>query len=106
MVFGFHAERRLVWIDSASPDQASRTRSGALCKEHADRLTAPVGWHLDDRRQPVPQLFRTPSDDPAAGTLERKPRRQKAAAPAPAPASDQTLQLFNLDETGTEPPSQ
>ncbi|CAB4707520.1 unannotated protein [freshwater metagenome] len=104
MVFGFRAEQRLVWIDSASPDQASRTRSGALCKEHADRLTAPMGWHLDDRRQAVPQLFRTPSDDDATGALERKARRPKV--PAPAPASDQTLQLFNVDDTGTEPPSQ
>lgn len=104
MVFGFHAEQRLVWIDAASPDQASRTRSGALCKEHADRLTAPVGWHLDDRRQPAPQLFRTPSDDPDAGTLERKARRPKVSTPAPA--SDQTLQLFTLADTGSESPSQ
>ncbi|MFM8528096.1 MAG: DUF3499 family protein, partial [Ilumatobacteraceae bacterium] len=81
VMFGFHAERLLVWIDTATPDQVSRARSGALCKEHADRLTAPRGWHLDDRRQPVPQLFRTPpaSGNDATGSM----RRQRPAASTP-----------------------
>lgn len=116
MVFGFHAERRLVWIDAATPDQVARTRSGALCKEHADRMTAPVGWHLDDRRQPVPQLFRTSSpNEDATGALERKARRRKVppaalstpAAPATPAApvesvtargADETLSLFSPEE--------
>lgn len=120
MVFGFHAERRLVWIDAATPDQVARTRSGALCKEHADRMTAPVGWHLDDRRQPVPQLFRTATGDDSTGALERKARRRKvppAASSTPAapttPAApvesvaargaDETLSLFSLEELEPTP---
>lgn len=107
MVFGFHAERRLVWIDAATPDQVARTRSGALCKEHADRMTAPVGWHLDDRRQPVPQLFRTATSDDSTGALERKARRRKVPPAAPtAPVTapgDETLSLFSQDELEPTP---
>lgn len=114
MVFGFHAERRLVWIDAATPDQVARTRSGALCKEHADRMTAPVGWHLDDRRQPVPQLFRTATGDDSTGALERKARRRKVPPAAPAapvtpaastgaPAGDETLSLFSQEELEPTP---
>lgn len=107
MVFGFHAERRLVWIDAATPDQVARTRSGALCKEHADRMTAPVGWHLDDRRQPVPQLFRTATSDDSTGALERKARRRKVPPAAPTAAvaapGDETLSLFSLEELEPTP---
>lgn len=128
-MFGFQAERLLVWIDTASPDQVSRARSGALCKEHADRLTAPRGWHLDDRRQPAPQLFRTPpaSVNDATGSMRRQrptvstPKRVDESAPVVAEEasgavrrpgragkpvaepSEPAPSLFDLDPPGNAP---
>jgi hypothetical protein len=47
---------RTVWLD----DLESPVRPGfgyALCEGHAQRMTPPVGWTLEDRRGPEPPLF-------------------------------------------------
>lgn len=51
-----------------------------LCLRHADALTVPRGWTLDDRREEFPRLFRpgTPqSGEAAARPNGRSPRRRR-----------------------------
>lgn len=107
VVYGFDAVRLEVWFESPQADQGSRVRYGVLCKEHADRMTVPLGWHLDDRRQRVQQLFRgIPGgalDDESGERVHRRQRqrtstRSDATAPMVRP-SDETLSLFDLDES-------
>jgi len=40
-----------VWLDDLSPERDPHSYD--LCVQHANRLTAPSGWHLEDRRQRV-----------------------------------------------------
>lgn len=105
VVYGFDAVRLEVWFESPKADQGSRVRYGLLCKEHADRMTVPRGWHLDDRRQRVQQLFRgIPGgalDDESGERVHRRQRqrtstRSDATAPMVRP-SDETLSLFAPD---------
>jgi hypothetical protein len=39
------------------PNVSEWGSSGVLCTRHADRLTIPKGWTLDDRRILAPRLF-------------------------------------------------
>ena len=59
MTYGFDAEHLMVWIDSY--DRVSTDRAGVLCRRHADAMVVPLGWMLDDRRDPVPRLFKAPA---------------------------------------------
>jgi hypothetical protein len=43
--------RSLVWLDNLSPERDPHSYD--LCDQHANRTTAPSGWHLEDRRQRV-----------------------------------------------------
>ncbi len=36
---------------------ADQPGAAILCKEHADRVTVPKGWTLEDRREDAPRLF-------------------------------------------------
>ncbi len=73
----------LVWLEPLD-DGAPQTRAGALCRRHADSLTAPRGWWLDDRREALPRLFASASDAPAGasparpGDARRGLRRRRA----------------------------
>ena len=55
--------------------------AGDLCRRHADRLRAPMGWQLDDERAPsstaAPQEEELPLDGPTA-PVQRLPRVQAA----------------------------
>jgi len=56
IVMAFAYEARLVWLEDL--EGAVVPRAGyAFCSGHADRLTAPVGWTLLDRRGPERRLF-------------------------------------------------
>jgi hypothetical protein len=77
VAYGFEAERFLVWVESVPVDLAAEIRSGVLCRRHADALSPPRGWWLDDRRDPTPQLFR---------------EQQRAAEPTDFGASNDTTQ--------------
>ncbi len=57
MTYGFDAEHLMVWIDTF--DGVVADRSGVLCRRHADAMVVPLGWMLDDRRDPVPRLFKS-----------------------------------------------
>jgi hypothetical protein len=88
VAYGFEAERYLVWVESVPvvATDSDDIRSGLLCRRHADALTPPRGWWLDDRRDPSPQLFREPElpkpvvpvQDPSGAV----PRRRRAGMSA------------------------
>jgi hypothetical protein len=82
MTYGFDAEHLMVWIDTY--DGVANGRDGVLCRRHADAMVVPLGWMLDDRREPAPRLFRAPASTPAVAS---KPRR------GPARHRDDTQQL-------------
>jgi hypothetical protein len=83
VAYGFDADRVLVWLTSFDPD-VDRTRAGVLCKRHADSLVVPLGWTLDDLREPRPQLFKAP---PAP--RKRAPRRDPVTATRRKRAAEQ-----------------
>src|SRR5262245_62643123 len=70
VAYGFDPDRLLVWLATFDPE-GERTRAGVLCKRHADSMVVPIGWTLDDRRDPQPPLFRAPR----AKRRKRQPRR-------------------------------
>ena len=49
VTLSYQYARSLVWLDDLSPERDPHTYD--LCDMHAERLTAPSGWHLEDRRQ-------------------------------------------------------
>lgn len=51
---GYHYASRLVWLDSLDTDQVPGEQD--LCALHADRVTVPIGWALEDRRTPIIRL--------------------------------------------------
>jgi hypothetical protein len=90
--FAFDASARLVWLDPLTgPNQGA----GLLCDRHADRLTAPWGWNLQDRRTPTPRLWAdrpahalVPSPSPVAGVRRaREPRSRPCTATVTATAT-------------------
>ena len=93
VAYGFDAAGRQVWLDRLLDED--RARSGALCLRHAQRLTAPRGWWLDDRRVEVPELFRdgeAPVEPPAAEPAKpRRPRRPRKPKPVVEHTPDPTL---------------
>lgn len=70
MTYGFDAEHLMVWIDAY--DRVATGRDGVLCRRHADAMVVPLGWMLDDRRDPVPRLFKAPA---GPGTTVTRARR-------------------------------
>jgi hypothetical protein len=78
-----------VWIDNRPLPE--RELAGRLCRRHADAISVPRGWSIDDRRQAIPQLFR-PSDIPAAVPVKKE---KKPAKPAKSvEQNDKKLSLF------------
>jgi hypothetical protein len=70
MTYGFDAEHLMVWIDSY--DRVATGMAGVLCRRHAVALVVPLGWMLDDRRDPVPRLFRAPAQPTIAVARHRR----------------------------------
>jgi len=71
-MYGIDAEHLVVWIESL--DGAQSYRAGVLCRRHADAMVVPLGWMLDDRREPVPRLFKTREAAPSAAPRVRRHR--------------------------------
>jgi hypothetical protein len=86
--FSFDATVSLVWLDvMTGPNQGA----GLLCDTHADRMTPPRGWNLQDRRGPTPRLWveRPPTDvTQSAIRRERVARSRPRATTAPLPFDD------------------
>ena len=94
-----NAQALLVTLENYA--QVGNERRNCLCMKHADRLSVPRGWSIDDRRESVPRLFRPPApvkvqrDAAPASGQRRKSRgeavrpklfdREIAQEPAPAP---------------------
>ncbi len=66
-----------MWLDVLAPELALDRRIGVLCRRHADAMVVPLGWMLDDHREPTPRLFKVAETD-ATGEVAR--RRRPAAA--------------------------
>lgn len=75
VVYGMSTDGPTVWLESLG--EGDPARSGVLCRRHADAMVVPRGWTLDDRRESVPRLFRTPEAPTAPPS-------------APSPTSDST----------------
>jgi hypothetical protein len=87
--YGIDNSALLVWIDNRPLPE--RELAGRLCRRHADAISVPRGWSVDDRRQAIPQLFR-PSDLPAAEPVKKE---KKTAKPAKSvEQNDKKLSLF------------
>lgn len=72
-----------LWVDRYVPDgKPIDDARGALCAVHAERLTAPVGWSFEDRRERAPRLFKPAADDRPNLTVvpdrPAKTRRERA----------------------------
>ncbi len=87
VAYGFDAESLVVWLDAYDATQGSR--SGGLCRRHADAMVVPLGWMLDDRREPVPRLFTAARMHDLTDELAR-PRQRRSRADR----SDRTLELL------------
>ena len=70
MTYGFDAEHLMVWIDSY--DRVATGMAGVLCRRHADAMVVPLGWMLDDRRDPIPRLFKAPAQPVATAARHRR----------------------------------
>jgi hypothetical protein len=64
VVFGADPPRMIVVMQLVDPTTLGDLRPGILCAEHADRMTVPIGWTLDDQRESTLRLFRVPSATP------------------------------------------
>jgi len=51
-------------------------RRSAVCARHADLMSVPKGWSIDDRRENPPRLFKTPK--PASSSDQAKPKKATA----------------------------
>lgn len=93
--YGVEHEHLLVWLDI--PERVGEDRGGVLCRRHADSMVVPVGWTLDDRREPAPRLFRAP-ERATAEPLVEVTRRRARPVPKPAPLQlDLTAELVRPD---------
>jgi hypothetical protein len=74
IAYGFDADRALVWLAPLDPD-GDRNRAGTLCLRHADAMVVPMGWTLEDARDPMPRLFK-----PAARVRPARPSRRSSGS--------------------------
>jgi len=74
IAYGFDAVRALVWLAPLEPD-ADRNRAGTLCVRHADAMVVPMGWTLEDARDPMPRLFK-----PSAKVRPARPSRRASGS--------------------------
>lgn len=103
IAYGFDADRLLVWLTPLDPS-ADRNRAGVLCLRHADSMVVPIGWTLDDARDPTPRLFkaaRTPrrTGGRKSGRQSRAGRGAADSSVTPLPRRPDTQ--LSLDETAT-----
>ena len=71
---------------------SERDHAGRLCRRHANALSVPRGWTIDDRRELVPKLFvvKTSDEDEAPPVKKKKvasaEKKPKKAASRPRPS--------------------
>ena len=107
LAYGFDVDRLMVWLDALRVAQGAR--SGVLCRRHALSMVVPLGWAIDDRREPVPRLFVAP-DAPIEPTpaLPGANRRKRQVSDVPLvdvePVAVTALQLQLDDVVPTAEP--
>lgn len=84
LVYGMRPEDLVFWLDVLRDGTSSET--GVLCQRHGDSITVPLGWTLDDLRDPELHLFRPPVRPDGPATRSDRPRRRVRS-------SDETGQL-------------
>jgi len=79
-----------VWLDELTLDPEPVQE---VCEFHAERLTAPRGWTVSDRRAPRPADEVLPSGrPPATVATAQQPVVTSPVASSPAPATTEPLQ--------------
>jgi hypothetical protein len=86
--YGIDNSALLVWVDNRPIPE--RELAGRLCRRHADAISVPRGWTIDDRRQAIPQLFRQ-ADMPKAEPAKKAKRPTKSVESDSAPSKKLTL---------------
>lgn len=82
-----------VWLD----DLAERTgRNQEICVLHAERLTVPRGWALEDRRSEEPPLFVPPPSAPPATRPRAEGRAGRRRNSSDSHPAAQTMELFEV----------
>ncbi len=110
--YGIDRASLSVWVNVITVGE--REITGRLCRRHANALSVPHGWTLDDRRDPNPKLFRVATDESSGkqesgGKAARKqaggraaPKKRERARPEDVPSLFEALRR-ELDEPGTQP---
>jgi hypothetical protein len=110
--YGIDRASLSVWVNVITVGE--RESTGRLCRRHANALTVPHGWTLDDRRDPTPKLFRVAEFDSAGkdgsgGNAGKKqaggraaPKKRARAKPEDVPSLFEALRR-ELDEPGAQP---
>lgn len=100
--YGIDNVALLVWVDNNAVSE--RELSGRLCRRHANALSVPRGWTIDDRRDDIPRLFKALAEEVAA--IETKPKRapsKKVVHESPQVLPQPTPTLFDPNETQAIP---
>jgi len=88
--YGIDHSTLVVWVDNKAVSE--RDHAGRLCRRHANALSVPRGWTIDDRRELVPKLFVVKtSDEVEAPPVKKKKvasaeKKPKKAASRPRPS--------------------
>lgn len=88
--YGIDHSTLVVWVDNKAVSE--RDHAGRLCRRHANALSVPRGWTIDDRRELVPKLFvvKTSDEDEAPPAKKKKvasaEKKPKKAATRPRPS--------------------
>jgi hypothetical protein len=72
VAYGMRPAQLVFWLDALRPEH---DEAGVLCRRHADTMIVPLGWTLDDHRQPDLHLFRPPTVETAPSPRARRARR-------------------------------
>ena len=79
-----------VWLDAFSPERADGPipvgTMGVVCVVHGDRLTAPRGWTIDDRRVAVPPLFKVVTSPKTSPSAKPRAARKDRTTEVPRPS--------------------
>jgi hypothetical protein len=93
-VYGMVPENLLFWI---APITGTPTDDqNVLCLRHADAMSVPRGWTLDDRREEIPRLFK-----PRPVSRREHPAAQRAKRPVRSVA--EPVEQLVIDGTGEIP---
>ena len=88
--YGIDHSTLVVWVDNKAVSE--RDHAGRLCRRHANALSVPRGWTIDDRRELVPKLFvvKTSDEDEAPPAKKKKvasaEKKPKKTATRPRPS--------------------